>query len=29
MIAVFNGAVDDISKAMRLHRVWIALAHED
>ncbi|TGQ03364.1 ABC transporter permease, partial [Mesorhizobium sp. M2E.F.Ca.ET.219.01.1.1] len=27
MIAVFNGAVDDISKAMRLHRVWIALAH--
>ncbi|TIN72501.1 MAG: ABC transporter permease, partial [Mesorhizobium sp.] len=29
MIAALNGAFDDISKAMRLHRVWIALAHED
>ncbi|WP_136617635.1 MULTISPECIES: ABC transporter permease [Mesorhizobium] len=29
MIAALNGAVDDISKAMKLHRVWIALAHED
>ncbi|TPK76378.1 ABC transporter permease [Mesorhizobium sp. B2-3-3] len=29
MISALNGALDDISKAMRLHRVWIALAHED
>ncbi|ESY25672.1 ABC transporter permease [Mesorhizobium sp. M0317] len=29
MILALNGALDDISKAMRLHRVWIALAHED
>ncbi|MER8576897.1 ABC transporter permease [Mesorhizobium sp. M1409] len=29
MITALNGAFDDISKAMRLHRVWIALAHED
>lgn len=29
MIAALNGAFDDISRAMRLHRVWIALAHED
>lgn len=29
MIAVFNGALDDICMAMRLHRVWVALAHED
>ncbi|KQV01147.1 ABC transporter permease [Mesorhizobium sp. Root102] len=29
MIAVLTGALDDISKAMRLHRVWVALAHED
>jgi len=29
MISAFNGAIDDISKAMRLHRVWIALARED
>lgn len=29
MIAALNGAFDDISKAMKLHRVWVALAHED
>ncbi|MBB6408252.1 ABC transporter permease [Mesorhizobium sangaii] len=29
MIAALNGAFDDISKAVRLHRVWVALAHED
>ena len=29
MIAALNGAVDDISKAMKLHRVWVALARED
>lgn len=29
MIAALNGAFDDISKAARLYRVWIALAHED
>ncbi|MBN9220059.1 MAG: ABC transporter permease [Mesorhizobium sp.] len=29
MIAAMNSAVEDISKAMRLHRVWTALAHED
>jgi hypothetical protein len=29
MIAALNGAFDDISKAIRLHRVWVALAHED
>ena len=29
MISALTGALDDISKAMRLHRVWIALAHED
>ncbi|KRB14944.1 ABC transporter permease [Mesorhizobium sp. Root695] len=29
MIAVLTGAFDDISKAMKLRRVWIALAHED
>ncbi|MGX5840646.1 ABC transporter permease [Mesorhizobium sp. ArgA1] len=29
MILALNGALDDISKAMRLHRVWINLAHED
>ncbi len=29
MIAALNGAFDDISRAIRLHRVWVALAHED
>ncbi|ESW65299.1 hypothetical protein X760_24530 [Mesorhizobium sp. LSHC422A00] len=29
MILALNGALDDIGRAMRLHRVWIALAHED
>ncbi|MBZ9997319.1 ABC transporter permease [Mesorhizobium sp. BH1-1-4] len=29
MIAALNGAFDDISRAMKLHRVWVALAHED
>ncbi|MCA0048036.1 ABC transporter permease [Mesorhizobium sp. B283B1A] len=29
MIAALNGAFDDISRAMRLHRVWVALAQED
>ncbi|RTM08639.1 MAG: ABC transporter permease [Hyphomicrobiales bacterium] len=29
MISALNGALDDISRAMKLRRVWIALAHED
>jgi lipopolysaccharide transport system permease protein len=29
MIAVLAGACGDICKAMRLHRVWVALARED
>ena len=29
MIAALNSAIDDIGGAMRLHRVWIALARED
>ncbi|BCM18244.1 ABC transporter permease [Mesorhizobium sp. J8] len=29
MISVLNGALDDIFGAMKLRRVWIALAHED
>ncbi|MBZ9762845.1 ABC transporter permease [Mesorhizobium sp. CA8] len=29
MISALNGAFDDIFRAMKLRRVWIALAHED
>lgn len=29
MISVLNGALDDISRTMKMRRVWIALAHED
>ena len=29
MIESLIGAIDDIRRAMRLHRVWVALAHED
>lgn len=29
MVSILRGALDDIFRAMRLHRVWIALAHED
>ena len=29
MISALNGALDDIFRAMKLRRVWIALAHED
>src|SRR5689334_3135438 len=29
MISALNGALEDIGRAIKLHRVWIALAHED